>query len=196
MTKGKGLLGIAVLILLGLVDSSPVFAWAAKAVSKTSGDFATTSGTFVPVPGTSITFTSAAGMAVFMVSATEIPNVIANSQIGITVDGIPYNLSGNDIHTFTGGVGVFRIGLGGTTSVSLAAGSHTAEVVLRLTDGSGGGSAIVAGNATYPLNFVIEYPTPSAAVPALSTFGTVLLIGALLTAAFIQLRRRRGMHST
>ena len=159
MTKGKGVLSIAAVMVLGLL-SSPVLAqgWTAETVRKTDGSFGTASATFVPVPGTVIDFISAEGPAVFSVTATETPNVIANSQIGVRVDGVDYALESNDIHTFAGGVAVFRIGLGGVSFVNpLPAGAHTAEVVLRRVDGTAGGTAIVAASAELPLNFVIEH---------------------------------------
>jgi hypothetical protein len=149
-------------MVLGLIGSPAVVAheegWAVETVRKTNGAFSTTSATFVPVPGTSITFNSGLGPAVFSVSVTELPDCLAVSQIGVRLDGVvDYPLESNDIHTFAGGVAVFRIGLGGVTFVNpLSAGSHTAEVILRRVDAACG-SARVAASAELPLNFVIKH---------------------------------------
>ena len=158
MTKRKELLSIAAVMVLGLLNSPAVMAqgWTVEAVGKADGLFSTASATFVPVPGTVIDFDSAVGPAVFSVSATEVPDCLAVSQIGVRVDGVDYPLESNDIHTFAGGVAVFRIGLGGVTFVNLSAGAHTAEVILRRVD-TACGSARVAASAELPLNFVIEH---------------------------------------
>ncbi len=157
MSKGNGLLTIAAVLFLGLIDSPPVVA-EGYSVRKTDGDFSTTSATFVPVPGTSIAFNSSvSGLAVLSVSATELPDGIPNSQIGVRIDGVDYPLESNDIHTFAGGVAVFRIGLGGVTFVNpLSEGVHTAEVTVRRIDETGGFISRVAASPELPLNFVIQ----------------------------------------
>ena len=148
-----------VLAVLGLLNSPAVMAqgWTAATVRKTDGEFSTGSATFVPVPGTEIIFGSEEGHSVASVSATELPDCLAVSQIGVRLDGVDFPLESNDIHTFAGGVAVFRIGLGGVTSNPLQAGIHTAMVILRRVDATCG-SARVAASAESPLNFVIEYP--------------------------------------
>jgi len=201
MAKGKVLLSIAAVVVLGLIDSPAVVAqtgWEAKGVRKTNGDFGTASTTFVPITDASITFTSAPGMAMLEVSATVVGGNCPASQIGIRFDGADYEGEWSQAVTQAGGVAVRGMPVGGVIVVPVAAGTHTATAIVRWRTIDGiCNQAILAANPTTPLTLVAGYPVPlTTAVPALSILGTVVLFAGLLTAALFQLRRRRITHST
>jgi hypothetical protein len=110
----------------GVVDS----------VTKTDGDFIVGPGAFVAVPGTSIMFVQTqVGPATFLLNA--VPGNIGASgfcqsgQMGIRVDGTDYPLITRLLHTFAGGVGEFQVGQACVHSLTLAAGPHTVEVIVR-----------------------------------------------------------------
>lgn len=104
-------------------------------ITKVDGDFTVASGSpFVPVPGTAIGFTQqAAGAAVLFLQAVFGGPGAGNTcgQMGLRVDGVDYPLTANLIHTFVGGVGQFLTSAVCTLPITLAAGAHTAEVVVR-----------------------------------------------------------------
>lgn len=136
-------------------------------VVKTDGDFTAGPGAFIPVPGTALVFAMGApGVAKFDLMATlgsssGVPSTSQSAQIGLRIDGTDYPLTTRLIHTFVGGVGEFMIGQSSTFSLSLGAGSHTVEVLLRgLLPGEFGGAGL-------------GIPATIAAVPAVPLVLTV-----------------------
>jgi hypothetical protein len=140
------------------------------AVTKTDGDFSAGPGAFIPVPDTSIMFMQGvSGPAIFLLNAS--PGLTSGAggssqsgQIGVRIDGVDYPLATRVLHTFVGGVGEFILG----QSVfhiepMLAAGMHTAEVVIRgLAPGEIGGASLgipfaVAATSTQPLQFSVVH---------------------------------------
>lgn len=138
-------------------------------VVKTDGDFVAGPGSFVPVPGTTLTFSvTDAGIAVFYVTATlgrtnGQSGFPQSTQIGIRIDGVDHPLITRLIHTFAGGVAEFMIGQTFVYPISLSAGPHTAEIVLRgLAPGEFVGTAIgtsgaVAAIPEVPLIFTVAH---------------------------------------
>lgn len=138
-------------------------------VVKTDGDFVAGPGAFVPVPGTSLSFTvSAAGVAIFYVTATLGRTTGASgesqsAQIGVRIDGTDHPVLTRLLHTFAGGVGEFMIGQTVAFPFVLGVGIHTAEVVLRgLAPGEFSGTAIgtpgaVAATPDVPLVFTVAH---------------------------------------
>jgi hypothetical protein len=131
-------------------------------VVKTDGDFfLAPTAVFVPVPGTLITFTQGTdGVVVFLVEAVlgdEVPG-LSNGQIGVRVDGVDFPLVARQ----NAGIGSeFFVPANSSWSMDLAAGSHTAEVVLRSDLALPfplGGSVVVQANPTIPLAFTVESP--------------------------------------
>lgn len=135
--------------------SSLGFSGTIETLRKTDGAAYTGSGTYVPIPGTSISFTqTATGPAIFWVSCTLAPVAIVNTALGIRIDGVTdLLLHGTLIHTFAGGVAVFEYGTAGMTFVaSLPSGPHTAEVIFARNDVFGAG---VFASPSNPFNFSI-----------------------------------------
>lgn len=116
---------------------------------KTDGDFTAGPGAFVAVPGTLINFAlAAAGVAQFnllaTVGATSGASGLSQSlQLGLRIDGTDYALVTRLLHTFVGGVGEFMVGQPINFAMSLGAGPHSVEVILRgLAPGEFGGAGI------------------------------------------------------
>lgn len=138
-------------------------------VVKTDGDFTAGPGAFVPVPGTALVFSMLnAGVAKFDLLATLGSSAGAvsesqSAQIGLRIDGTDYPLTTRLIHTFVGGVGEFMVGQSSTFGLSLGAGSHTVEVLLRgLLPGEYGGAglgipATIAAVPTVPLVLTVSH---------------------------------------
>lgn len=120
---------------------------------KTDGDFIAGPGGFVAVPGTLVPFAmAAAGVAQFNLLATVGVSsggsgLSQSLQLGLRIDGTDYALITRLLHTFVGGVGEFMLGQTIHFALSLGAGPHTVEVILRgLIPGEFGGAAIgIAG---------------------------------------------------
>lgn len=106
-------------------------------VAKTDGDFiVAASSPFVPIPGTQLTFTQQTdGHAVALIQAVfgggGGGGGDTNGQIGLRVDGVDFPLTANLIHTFASGVAQFLASVHASIPLSLAAGSHTIEIVVR-----------------------------------------------------------------
>ena len=104
-------------------------------VAKTDGDFVVASASpFVPVPGTSLTFSQETdGHAIAMIQAVfgGGGGGDTNGQIGLRVDGVDFPLTANLIHTFVGGVAQFLASVHASVPLTLTAGSHTIEIVVR-----------------------------------------------------------------
>jgi hypothetical protein len=138
-------------------------------VVKTDGDFTAGPGAFVPVPGTALVFSMAtAGVAKFDLLATlgsssGAVSASQSAQIGLRIDGTDYPLTTRLLHTFVGGVGEFLVGQSSTFGLSLPAGSHTVEVLLRgLLPGEYGGAglgipATIAAVPTIPLVLTVSH---------------------------------------
>lgn len=128
---------------------------AIQTLRKTDGGFATNSPAFVPVPGTVIAFTSsAAGKAVFFVNVTTDGGTEPETVLGVRVDGNDYSLNESEFNTQAPGVGANKVPQTGLTfEASLAAGAHTAEVVILWPGGAF--DARIFADPVHPLNFVI-----------------------------------------
>ena len=149
------------------IPGTPGLGGATDTITKTDGDFAAGPGAFIPVPGTLITFTQAAdGPATFLLNATlgtvsGASGASQNGQIGIKIDGTDYPLASRLLHTFAGGVGEFLIGQSVSHIMTLLAGSHTVEVILRgFAPGEIGGAALgsplsVAADPIQPLSLSV-----------------------------------------
>lgn len=130
-------------------------------IVKTDGDFTAGPGAFVPVPGTLVSFTqSEAGpVLLFLQAVFGCSPGAQNAQIGIRLDGTTvFPLAANLVHTFAGGVNEFLVPASSFFPLTVAAGAHTVEVVLRgiaageFCAGSGLGLvATVQANASVPL---------------------------------------------
>lgn len=135
----------------------------APPIAKVDGDFTVAfTSPFVPVPGTSIAFTQQAdGTAILFLQAVfGSAGFGTNGQVGIRVDGIDYPLTANLMHTFASGVGQFLVSAVALLPVTLAAGAHTAEVVLR-GDASLyapiGAPVTIQANPLIPLHFAVVH---------------------------------------
>jgi hypothetical protein len=100
-------------------------------VNKTDGPF--TSGSVVPVPGASVSFTvTTPGRALFSFSgsldAVAVVS-ISNAVLGINVDGVDYNLAQTSEQQGAGADKMFVMHLSGSISLPLIAGSHTAQLI-------------------------------------------------------------------
>jgi hypothetical protein len=136
-------------------------------VIKTDGNFSAGAGAFVPVPGTSITFTmDADGVAIvygMITGGSGISDASQNFQLGLRIDGTDYPLNLRCIHTFAGGVGEFFIPANIVYPISLGAGAHTVELLLRgLTLGEYGGVGLgsagnVQANTDNPLIMAVSH---------------------------------------
>jgi hypothetical protein len=123
-------------------------------ISKEDGDFSAGPGAFIPVPGTSFSFTqSVAGAVLFLLNATFGCFQAANNALGIRIDGttvVPLQISlhGALLATF-----VFYAPASAVGVAVLPAGTHTVEVMLRgiavgeFCSGSGLGTAAVLAAA-------------------------------------------------
>lgn len=136
-------------------------------VIKTDGDFAVGPGAFVPVPGTNISFTlSEAGIAkiegIITLGDAAGSQIANNAQIGLRIDGVDYPVNTRLLHTLAGGVGEFLLGQNFVYPISLAAGAHTVELLIRGLNpgeygGGLGGAAGVCANATIPLILTVSH---------------------------------------
>ena len=100
-------------------------------IVKTDGNFGVGPGGFIPVPGTLLSFSTAAdGPAVFFVQAV-IGCDSNNTQLGLRIDGVDQPLNIRVIHTFAGGVADFLMGQAASWPMALLAGAHTVELVIR-----------------------------------------------------------------
>lgn len=138
-------------------------------IIKTDGDFVAGPGAFVPVPGTSLTFSlTSAGFVQFHVTATlgrttGMSGFSQSTQIGLRIDGTDYPLATRLIHTFAGGVAEFMINQSFFFLLSLTPGSHTVEIILRgLAPGEFAGTAIgtsgaVAATPEVPLILAVAH---------------------------------------
>lgn len=135
-------------------------------VVKVDGDFTAGPGAFVPVPGTAVPFTmSAAGVAevkVLLTLGSGATQLSESAQIGVRINGTDYPLTVRLIDTSVAGVGEFDIGQSFLFPVQLAAGSYTAELLLRglLPGEFGGGSgaaAAVNANPSIPLIITVTH---------------------------------------
>jgi hypothetical protein len=104
-------------------------------VVKVDGNFTAGPGAFVPVPGTAVPFSlSAPGIAKVEAIVTLgdlVTQTCENVQIGVRINGTDYPLTVRLIHTAAVGVGEFAIGQCFSFPITLAAGSYTAELLIR-----------------------------------------------------------------
>lgn len=131
---------------------------ASDPVVKTDGDFTAAAGAFVPVPGSTLTFTSAEDGPVVILVQAELSAMggggTQNAQFGLRIDGVDYSLGRRLLHTFAGGVGEFLITQSQMFGLNLAAGLHTVDVLLRGLTAADGGMDIpvmVSANPISPL---------------------------------------------
>ncbi len=133
------------------------------AAIKTDGNFIVASvSPFVPVPGTSISFTpSEAGYTIFLIQAVFGGNTVAdlaNGQLGLRVDGVDYPLTANLVHATVAGVDQFLAGVHASFPILLSAAPHTAELIVRGDASLGaptGSPLTVQANASIPLALTI-----------------------------------------
>lgn len=141
---------------------------------KTDGDFTVGPGTFIPVPGTLLTFnTPSDGAAVFLLQAVLGCNNTQNAVIGLRIDGTDFPLNPRLLHTFVAGVGEFFIPVHASFPMNLTSGSHTVEVILRgimageFCSGAGFGfPATVSANPGTPLALTVLHQGPAVAPPS------------------------------
>jgi hypothetical protein len=132
---------------------------ASDPVVKTDGDFIAAAGAFVPVPGSTLTFTSAEDGPVVILVQAELSAMggiggTQNAQFGLRIDGVDYSLGRRLLHTFAGGVGEFLITQSQMFGLNLAAGAHTVDVLLRGLTAADGGMDVpvmVSANPISPL---------------------------------------------
>lgn len=132
-------------------------------VIKTDGNFSVASvSPFVPIPGTSKGFaTTRDGASVFMIQAVFGGNSVtslSNGQIGLRVDGKDFPLTANLLHTGAAGVDQFLASVHASFAVTLSAGAHTAELLVRGDSSLGaptGSPVRVQANATIPLALTV-----------------------------------------
>jgi hypothetical protein len=141
---------------------------------KTDGDFTVGPGGFVPVPGTLLSFnTPTDGAAVFLLQAVLGCDNTQNAVIGLRIDGTDFPLNPRLLHTFVAGVGEFFIPVSANFPMTLTAGSHTVEVILRgigageFCSGAGFGfPATVSANPGTPLALTVLHQGPAAISPS------------------------------
>lgn len=120
----------------GPPGASLLLADLAAGVEKTDGDFTAGAGAFVPVPGTTVNFTtSVAGPVLVLVQAemsyihaTAVPT---NSQQGLRIDGTDYNLARLLMYSYTGDVGYVFVNQPQIFWMTLPAGAHTIDFLLK-----------------------------------------------------------------
>lgn len=108
----------------------------AAGVEKTDGDFVAGAGAFVPVPGTTINFTTSVAGPVLVLIQSELRYIHTvaspgNAQCGVRIDGVDYNLARRQFYSFTGDVGEVFINQPQIFWTVLAAGSHTIDFLLK-----------------------------------------------------------------
>jgi hypothetical protein len=123
-------------------------------VVKTDGIFSTVSLVFVAVPGTSIAFNLVEAQVVDFTAYGTSPDggFGETTAFGIRVDGVDYP------GTFAYSVGGEQHGVFVNRALSLAAGAHTAEVIIRFP--GGGGSARLLSNVDFPTVLTALYNQP------------------------------------
>lgn len=159
---------------------------------KTDGDFSAGPGAFVPVPGTTLMFTTVEDGAVEFHLQAVLGCSPRNSQIAIEVDGVSHPVAIRLAPDITENL----VPATSYLPLTLSAGAHAAKVMLRGIDeeqppscGTGLGSmGTIQANADVPLRFGVSFT--GAALPASAavltvdgiakTDGDVLLIGAVL----------------
>ena len=132
-------------------------------VIKTDGNFSVASvSPFVPIPATSTSFTTTRlGASLFLVQAVFGGNTltgVSNGQIGLRVDGTDFPLTANLVHTTAVGADQFLASVQASFPVTLSAGLHTAELIIRGDASLGsptGLSVTVQANAAIPLALTI-----------------------------------------
>lgn len=159
---------------------------------KTDGDFSAGPGAFIPVPGTTLMFTTTENGTVEFHLQAVLGCSPLNSQVAIEVDGVSnpvaINLAPGSIENLVPATSYLPL--------TLSAGSHTAQVMLRgialgqpPSCGTGlGVAAMIQANVDVPLRFGVSFT--GAAQPAAAailkvdgiakTDGNTLLIGAAL----------------
>lgn len=135
-------------------------------VVKVDGDFVAGPGAFVPVPGTTVLFPmSAAGVAevkAIVTLGSALTMFCESVQIGVRIDGTDYPLTVRLISTSVPGVDEFLIGQCFSFPITLAAGAHIADLLIRGLlpgeFGAGLGSpAAVSANPSIPLIMTVSH---------------------------------------
>lgn len=145
-------------------------------VSKTDGDFTAGPGSFIPVPGTLLAFSLPAdGSVMFFVQATLGCSQTQNGALGLRIDGVDYPVNKRLLHTVVGG-DEFYAPSSYMFPISLLAGAHTVEVVLRgLAAGSEcaasglGLSQTVSASAEAPLILIAQHSVAGSPAPTAAT---------------------------
>jgi hypothetical protein len=116
------------------------------------------------IPGALVSFNLAETKVVLFeglaTAAAHVPSTYGfNVQLGIRVDGIDYDGTCVEHHDFTymrGDTLVVH------KAISLIAGFHTAQLIMRRADGADGFDAMVANEATRPTRLTAIYTAPTA----------------------------------
>lgn len=133
---------------------------------KVDGDFTAGAGAFVPVPGTTVPFSMlAAGVAEIKAIVTlgsALTLFCESVQIGVRIDGTDYPLTVRLISTAAPGVDEYLIGQCFSFPITLAAGAHIADLLIRgLLPGEFGAglgtSAAVSANPSIPLIMTVSH---------------------------------------
>lgn len=143
-----------------IAAASPITSQEAQNATGTPTTNATT--TYAVIPGTLINLTLSGIQTVFF-SGLATADVVTdlNAQLGVRIDGIDYDGTCS-VHdnliavTVDGSVDV-------TKAISLTAGAHTAQLVIRRAEGVVAGSAQVFNSSTKPSRLTAVYTTPQVA---------------------------------
>jgi hypothetical protein len=145
------------------VAATPITSLEAENVTDTATTNATT--VYAVIPSTLINFSLPGTQTVLFAGlATADVSTDLNAQLGVRIDGVDYNgtcvVHDNIIAvTVDGGIDV-------TKAVSLAAGAHTAQLVLRRAEGVVAGSARTFNSSLKPSRLTAIYTVPQAITPA------------------------------
>lgn len=148
------------ILTVPVTTASPITSQEAQNATGTPTTNATT--TYAVIPGTLINLTLSGIQTVFF-SGLATADVVTdlNAQLGVRIDGIDYDGTCS-VHdnliavTVDGSVDV-------TKAISLTAGAHTAQLVIRRAEGVVAGSAQVFNSSTKPSRLTAVYTTPQVA---------------------------------
>jgi len=149
-------------------------------VTKTDGDFSAGPGSYIPIPGTQLSFTQGmAGNAIFVINACFGCAFSTNNALAISVDGTIYPLQSNLWHTFIAGVEGFLDGASAVWPMFLAEGTHTVQLMLQgigagaSCSGAGlGQQATISANPNIPLSLAVVHQALGVTTP----FAPVLVV--------------------
>lgn len=135
-------------------------------VVKVDGDFVAGPGAFVPVPGTTVPFSMSrdgvAEVKAVITLGSALTQFCESVQIGVRIDGTDYPLTVRLINTGVVGVDEYLIGQCYSFPITLLAGPHTADLLIRgLLPGEFGAglgnSGAVSANPSIPLIMTVSH---------------------------------------